>query len=290
MRARPALVAAFVVAAIIPVGSIAPLACASEGPRAVLVVDTEEPGGQHRFCVSLPDDSVSGIELIELAGEQHGLEYRLGFGGEAVCMLAGVGTEGDDCFAEYPEFWGYWRGNGAGGWSWSGTGAGSTTVEEGDVEGWSWGSGNDGSSHPQPPVTEFSEVCPVERNTANAPATKRRSPGTKDEPGERDTPAAAAGTEDDPLDDARGRDRGTRPTSRNPNRERPRGDAGRLDEPSDARDPAGTMHAAPAASERGSSRGPQGPTGPPPAGVAALGATVALGIAGGVLMRRRRDR
>jgi hypothetical protein len=140
-------------------GAVAPtVACADEGDRAVLVVDTGE--SELSYCVALPDDSVSGLDLIELAGEQHGLQYRFGYGGQAVCELAGVGADGDDCFGEYPDFWGYWRGNGSGGWTWSSTGAGSTEVEDGDVEGWSWGRGQDGSTHPSPPPTTFADVCP----------------------------------------------------------------------------------------------------------------------------------
>ena len=101
---RRALLCASVVAAVAaPVSMPAP-ACAVEGPHAVLVVDTEQAGGQYRYCVALPDSSVSGIELIELAHAQHGLDYRLGYGGEAVCMLTVVGTDGDDCFAKYPDF------------------------------------------------------------------------------------------------------------------------------------------------------------------------------------------
>ena len=136
-------------------------ACASTGMRAALVVDPGEEGDPYRFCVQLPDESVSGIELIQLAGEQHGLTYELGNGGQSVCMLAGVGSSsGNECFGEYPDFWGYWRGD-DGSWEWSGTGAGSTVVEAGDVEGWSWGRGQDGSTHPAPPPTRFDSVCTV---------------------------------------------------------------------------------------------------------------------------------
>src|SRR5919199_2521976 len=136
MGARRLLLAVTLVAAgVVPIGGPAQQACAGEGPRAALVVSTGAEDAL-RMCVALPDPSVTGIELIELAGEQHGLAYSLGFGGEAVCMLAGVGPTGGDCFAEKPDFWGYWRGTGSGGWTWSSIGAGSTTVTDGDVEGW----------------------------------------------------------------------------------------------------------------------------------------------------------
>jgi len=150
------LLAAALLAGAAPAVGFASPACAAE-TSAALVVDTGDAATS--YCVILPDDTVTGIELIQLAGEQHGLQYRLGFGGKAVCQLQGVGPDGDDCFEDYPDFWGYWRGDGSGGWEWSNTGAGSTTVEPGDVEGWAWGSGQDGSTHPQPPPTKYSSVC-----------------------------------------------------------------------------------------------------------------------------------
>ena len=129
--------AALVVGGLLPVAGAAEPACASPTPRAALVVDTGAETGPLSLCVELPRPSVSGLELIRLAGEQHGLSYELGFGGQAVCMLAGVGPGGDDCFADYPHFWGYWRGDGDGGWVWSGSGAGATTVGDGDIDAWS---------------------------------------------------------------------------------------------------------------------------------------------------------
>ena len=171
-------------------------ACAAEGPSAVLVVDTEQPTGQHRFCVSLPDASVTGIELIELASAQHGLQYRLGYGGNVVCQLAGVGYESDECLNDGPEFWGYWRGDGSGGWDWSGSGGHATRVEDGDVEGWSWGTGNDGSSHPAPPETTFASVC-------GRPAGKPGgSGGGRDE----DDAGSGAGSGGDPSEGASGKE------------------------------------------------------------------------------------
>ncbi|MEX0754207.1 MAG: hypothetical protein WD556_03705 [Actinomycetota bacterium] len=131
-------------------------ACADSDQHAALVVDT---GGQElSYCVAIPG-TVDGIELLRLASRQYGLSYSLGFGGEAVCMIAGVGVSGGDCFADFPRFWGYWRGAPSGGWSWSSVGAGSVSVSPGDVQGWSWGSGQDGSNHPAPPVTPFTSVC-----------------------------------------------------------------------------------------------------------------------------------
>ena len=88
------LVAAVALAATVLPVATPERACAGESPRAALVVDTGED--VHRYCVALPAGEVSGIELIEAAGEQFGLAYSFGYGGNAVCMLAGVGPTSDD--------------------------------------------------------------------------------------------------------------------------------------------------------------------------------------------------
>jgi hypothetical protein len=196
MRALRLAAAAFLFGGLVPLAGPISAACAAEGPSAVLVVDTEQTGGSHRFCVSLPDGSVSGIELVELANQQHGLQYRLGYGGNVVCQLAGVGYESDECLREGPEFWGYWRGDGSGGWDWSSSGGHATRVENGDVEGWSWGTGNDGSSHPAPSSTTFASVC-------GRPADPS---GGSDGGGGKDGGGSGAGTGGDPSKGASGKD------------------------------------------------------------------------------------
>ena len=191
----------------LPIAAPAGPACAADGPSAVLVVDTGSD--ELRYCVALGDDEVSGIELIALASEQHGLDYRLGYGGDAVCMLAGVGTEGDDCFDDYPNFWAYWRGDGSGGWSYSGTGAGDTSVADGDVEGWSWGTGNDGESHQKPPATTATSVCGgTDDGTAGAQSRQRDRSGAS---GDRDDGGSSStGDQEDLYNDVNENDDGQR--------------------------------------------------------------------------------
>jgi len=143
-----------------PGSALEPLvACAVDtGPRAVLVV--VDGSGARRFCVALDAATVTGIHLVELASAQHGLSYSLGFGRQAICQLNGVGPAGGDCFADYPDFWGYWHGTTSGGWTWANGGAATFRVGDGDVEGWVWGSGDSGSTHRSPPVTRADDVCP----------------------------------------------------------------------------------------------------------------------------------
>ncbi len=131
------------------------IACAS-GRHAALVIDTGTR--EIELCVGLPGASVSGIDLVRLAAQQHGLDYSLGFGSQAVCRLAGTGPDGGDCWAEYPNFWGLWLQQG-GGWVWASTGAASVSIPAGGAEGWSWGSGDGASGHPKPPFVTDDDVC-----------------------------------------------------------------------------------------------------------------------------------
>jgi hypothetical protein len=267
------LVATAAIAAALPLGAVgAESACAAEGPRAVLVVNAGDDGGLHRYCVALPAQSVSGIRFLELAHEQHGLTYRLGHGGQAVCMLAGVGPEEGDCFGEYPDFWGYFRGDGSGGWRWSNTGPGSTIVGDGDVDGWSWGRGGSPSSHPKPPRTKFAEVCPAPPPSEARPAP----PAERSRTGNGRAETTAVGE----RDEGRGVTRRTRDEGRDEGMRRRLGSSPRAIQRTPSASPGEESARAAAADD--------GPSGPPPAGVAALAATVALAAAGAFAARRRR--
>ena len=283
MKLRSFAVAVALAAGVVP--AVAPQsACAADGAHAVLVVDTEQPGGQYRYCVELPDGSASGIELIQLAGDQHGLQYRLGFGGQAVCQLAGVGAESDDCFERYPEFWGYWRGNDDGEWTWSEQGAGSTIVRDGDVQGWSWSAGNDGSTHAQPPSTRFGSVC--EMGTARAARPDRdKSGGARERGAGADVqgggaPAAAEAAADEGTASA-GKDR--KPARK----DREGVDGRRSKEPSQT--PGRVAQATPSASSAPSPTATAASDdGPPVGGLVALGVAMVWVVATAVITRRRR--
>lgn len=278
-------------ALVLPVVALPTVACAAEGPRAALVVDTGE--SVHRFCVALPDDQVSGLELITLAGEQHGLSYRFGYGGAAVCMLADVGTTADDCFERYPDFWGYWRG-GEGGWTWSSTGAGDTTVRDGDVEGWSWGSGSDGSSHPRPPETSFGSVCRVAAEPEkpaewSSGGERKRRPRTSQDPPAATPPGSVAPRPTAPKTvDASAADEGRRPkrSRRKVTRAKP---VRRKDQR--PRIAAQGPPVSPTPDALLASRtAPEPDASMPAQGFAALGLATTLGVGGLVFARRRRGR
>jgi hypothetical protein len=142
-----------------PIAGPATAGCASGAPHAGLVVDNGSRTLE--LCVALDATSVSGLHLIELAHEQLGLSFAFGQGGEAVCRIDGVGPQGDDCFADYPDFWGYWHGDADGRWAWSSVGGDSYEVGDGGLEAWVWGAGDTGASHPGPPSLSAGDVCPV---------------------------------------------------------------------------------------------------------------------------------
>jgi len=292
--ARVAAVAVFF-GSLLPLGGAVPSACAAEGPHAALVVDTGASSDALRYCVALPDGSVTGIELIELASEQHGLQYRLGYGGNVVCQLAGVGYESDECLKEGPEFWGYWRGDGSGGWDWSSSGGRATTVRNGDVEGWAWGTGNDGSTHPAPPETTFEAVC----GSVAAPPPERdertdRSDGKKGDRRDGDskvrsstTPGVAVGDSEERAPEKKTKPRRSRERDKRKKNDSDTSRARRRPKPTSP-DPSETVSATatahPVASEPTSSGG-----GPPLGGLVAAGAAAAC-LGGGVLLQRRRMR
>ncbi len=293
--------AAFLAALFTPLGPAASgqVACAAEeGPRAALVVDTG--GNVYRLCVRLDATRVSGLHLIELASSQYGLTYRFGEGGQAVCMLANVGATGDDCFGEHPYFWGFWVGDGSGGWSWSGSGAGSVSVGEGGTHGWSWDTGDGPSTHRPPPRTTHRSVCPAPEKPDPSRPPSTRGPvegggaGSAGEgaPGSSD-PASAQPSGDGTR--AGDRSYGSRPGQRAGSKEKEEKASRRRDgEKERERDPAASSPAPSASSSGVAGAGPPlpkapGGSGPPPAGVAALGASAALVGAGVLLARKRRS-
>jgi hypothetical protein len=274
-------------------------ACASTDQHAGLVVDTGRQATS--YCVAIGAGTLSGMQLIQLAGRQYGLDYRLGFGGEAVCRLDDVGVSGADCFGAAPDFWGYWRGDGSGGWTWSSTGAADTAVQPGDVEGWSWGSGQDGSTHPEPPRATLSSVCgdpspqpssgppPGDGGAGNGPgeggnggsgrgtgdSSSKSTPEAAGEGGSPTSSASSAG--------AGGATSGDRsaPTHRDG---KPRPGTAATEPPSSSGEPgAPSPEAVIAASPVSDS---SGSSGPPLAALLSLAAAVALGAGGWIYARR----
>ena len=285
-RARSLTIAlAVVLGAIAPVLAAPGIACAaaaSGGPHAALVVDTGQRATA--YCVALDGASVSGTHLIELASEQYGLTYRLGFGGRAVCMLAGVGATGDDCFGSYPNFWGYFHGAGASGWAWASGSAADHPVGDGDREAWSWGAGDSATTHGVPPSTTIDDACGVAPSPEPSPSPSPSPSATPPSPspsggGGSSNGGGSQGDGSNPGGGSNAGGRGTGQTSEHT----------KTPEPSASPSPtaAAPTSASPAV-VRAAAASPPPSSGPPLAGLAALGAIVLLGAGGFVTMRRRR--
>jgi hypothetical protein len=280
-RVRPLTIAlAVVLGAIAPILAAPGIACAaasSGGPHAALVVDTGQRATA--YCVALDQASVSGTHLIELASEQYGLTYRLGFGGRAVCVLAGVGAPGDDCFGSYPNFWGYFHGTGPSGWTWASGSAADHPVGDGDREAWSWGAGDSATTHGVPPSTTIDDACGVAPSPSPSPSPSATppSPSPAGGGGSSNGGGSQDGGGSNPAGDSNGGDQGTGQTSEHT----------KSSEPSASPAAAAPTSASPAV-VRAAAASPPPSSGPPLAGLAALGAIVILGAGGFVTMRRRR--
>lgn len=138
--AAGALCSAFGVAAI---GVVAIGAGAAATHRAGVIVDTGS--GTHIVVVSFPEDSITGLDLLQRAGADPVVRSFTGQGG-GVCALYGVGHTADSsCLGsnDDPRYWGYFLAHGgATSWTYARAGAGSVTVHDGDVDGWRYGNGD----------------------------------------------------------------------------------------------------------------------------------------------------
>ena len=276
------------------------VACAASS--AALVVSTGS--NNYTYCVELGGSSVNGIQLIQKASQQHGLQYKLGYGGKAVCMLANVGASGNDCFGEHPYFWGLWRGDGSGGWSWSGTGAANIAVDGGDIQGWSWGTGDSGSSHPPPPQATYESVCGIAPNPepSTKPGGSKGGGGAGNgNPGGSPTPSGGSdglgpssqGAGGSPG--AGGKNAGSTGDNQEKNRDA-KGEKEKSKRGNDGRDRQDEIETTPSPSASTTpvtSSDPAGARAPdseaPTIAFVALSAAAVLGAAGAVLIRRRRE-
>lgn len=306
------LSACLLVAGLSPVVSPAP-ACAAETAHAALVVD--KGAEVLRYCVDFPPGrtSVTGIELIQLAGKQHGLSYRFdSFAGVglAVCMLDGVEPADGGCLGT--PYWAYWHGDGSGGWTFATQGAQASTVPDGGVDGWAWG-----GSSTQPEPTAAATVCPADKPSPSQSPTPdpEPSPSPSPKPSQEPSPAPSSTpgpkepAEDDPatVTHTRRSSGGTPQAAPSPSpaeveaepspaptphqdtqdrapkpetKERPGGRDGVEPSARRSREPNRRLEAVAASRD-----GDEG--GPPPAGVAGIAAALLLGIAASALLRRR---
>lgn len=166
----------------IVLAAIDPAAGAATSHAAVVV--RHDDRHVERMCVAFDEPSISGLELLERAGVPF-LAERSAVG-SAICRIGDRGCKADDCFCEYPAFWGYWTRSADGDeWTFADVGAADRDVRDGDMDGWSWG--KDGK--PAPGEIDFGDVC----SGAAAVAASSRADASREETTARPNYAAFAG-------------------------------------------------------------------------------------------------
>lgn len=136
------------------------------------IVVRNADGTTDEMCVFFDEPSITGLDLLNRSGTAYVAEESAV--GSAICKLdaGGCGYPSEDCFCEYPEFWGYWiREPGDAEFAFASTGAADREVRDGAVDGWSWG--KDGK--PAPPDVPFADVCAA-KNVVSAPPAAASSP------------------------------------------------------------------------------------------------------------------
>ena len=172
---------ALAAATAIALAALLPAVALAEGPEAGLVVDYGD-GRVETYCVALGEaESVSGDELLELAG----LEINELSG--LLCSIEGSGCEHegdfDSCTCECD--WGsgeaciYWalfsRAADDDRWRYSPTSMYGLRAADGDLHGWSWGEGGPGWGEAPPPLT-FAEVCAPPAAATEPPSAAEVTP------------------------------------------------------------------------------------------------------------------
>lgn len=132
-------------------------------------------------CVAFPEESISGVELLERATLP--VVVQAGGIGAAVCKIGADGCDypTEQCFCERDGpraiYWAYYVQEQRA-WRYASLGAGNTEVHDGDVNGWAWGPGDSGSGA-EPPLLSYEQVCGQERAPQPAlPAAVATLPAT----------------------------------------------------------------------------------------------------------------
>ena len=170
MTRRSLLVAAAFVAVVAALQPTHDAVGAAKSKAGVVVRNAD--GSTDEMCVFFDEPTISGLDLLNRTGTSY-VEERSAVG-SAICRIGegGCGYPSEQCFCEYPEFWGYWvREPGEAKFTFASTGAADHEVRDGSVDGWSWG--KDGK--PAPPNVPFEDVC-AEENVVTAAARASSSP------------------------------------------------------------------------------------------------------------------
>jgi hypothetical protein len=179
MTAKRAIVVAFAVGAAIALASTNVATGAARNRAGVVVRHSDRH--VERMCVAFGEETISGIELLERSDVPFLTEGSAL--GSAICRIGATGCrpgqkDAEDCFCEYPTFWGYWTRAPDREWAFSDVGAAGREVRDGDVDGWSWG--RDGK--PAPPDDTFSDVCGGPARVTSTRSEARAANGDRPRP------------------------------------------------------------------------------------------------------------
>lgn len=182
MRRRRVLLIGVLVAAGLPSAAAAPCFAIGAGPNTARIV-IEHEHDSATFCVSFPEDAITGYEALRRTGIPIVAE-EYGAGQVTVCRIGGIGCAHptQPCFCECTgddacTFWGYFRAHADDPWRFSEAGPAATTVRDGDREGWRYGPQTErGGNAPR----DDGGVC-VEQAAFLASATTEPSTGSATE-------------------------------------------------------------------------------------------------------------
>lgn len=140
---------------------------ASSAQAGLIVVDGERVTSR---CVIFDEPSISGEELLVRSGFK--VSFEPSSLGAAVCSVDTRGCSSDDCFCDYPTFWGYWTADEeSDGFTFSDSGATEREVVDGSVDAWVYG--KDGG---RPPGTlSADKICEADSGTRASAATRRNA-------------------------------------------------------------------------------------------------------------------
>jgi hypothetical protein len=144
---------------------------AQDENRAGLVVRFGD-GHVEQTCVSFPEASISGEELLARSGLP--VIVQAGGVGSAVCKIGDEGCNypAESCFCKCSggacAYWAFSR-QVEGAWRYSNQGASGVQAANGDVHGWAWGAGSV-QSGAAPPLLSFAQLCAVDDAPAEPPA------------------------------------------------------------------------------------------------------------------------
>jgi hypothetical protein len=126
----------------------------AEGALAALLVQYGD-GSLYTACVPFDKESLTGLELLQLAGLPLETVTDPSLG-TAACRIGGTGCPASNCFCGMPNYWSYWQPEGDS-WAYAVAGVDQNLVSDGGLQAWKWG---EGDPPPDLGADAVGQVCP----------------------------------------------------------------------------------------------------------------------------------